>query len=276
MNAASRKRVRDIQRNTQRKRQQIYMIRRACALGILLLILILIISGIKSCGSDNKVKGPVVTVIPAVTLAPEGVTASPGPIGNVTRADINQSYYANSCFIGNSVIESMEIYELLDDTEYFARIGLNVSDAAKLAMDNSNVPVIDELNKGKKYNRIFMMFGENELNWPSIDTFKSAYISLIKKAQKYQPTAKIYLMAITPISKTADKEQKEGATKEGILQFNEYIEKIAKETGTIYADVYTALADKDGFLPEGVATDGIHFEKDYYTKCLVFMQNYCN
>ena len=46
MNAASRKRVRDIQRNTQRKRQQIYMIRRACALGILLLILILIISGI--------------------------------------------------------------------------------------------------------------------------------------------------------------------------------------------------------------------------------------
>lgn len=170
------------------------MIRRISAVGILLLILILIISGIRSCG-NNASKAPVVTVVPAVTLPPEGLTASPGPVGNVTEADINQSYFKSSCFVGNSVIESMEVYELLDDADYFARIGLNVTDANRLAMDNSNIPVIDELNNDKQYNRIFMMFGENELNWPSTDSFKSAYATLIKKAKKYQPTAKIYLLA---------------------------------------------------------------------------------
>lgn len=272
MNSASRQRVREVQRNARRKKQRQYRIRRIGALIILVLLLILIIAGIRGCNKNTTAKGPVVTVLPAITIPPATKAPTANAVGNVKPSDVDQSYFADSCFVGNSVIESMEIYELVDNADYFARIGLNVTDAAKLAMTNSNIPVIDELNNDRQYKRIFMMFGENELNWPNIETFKSAYTSLIKKAKQYQPSAQIYLLSVTPISKKADSEQTEGVSKSAILKFNQYIEEIAKTNNVTYVDLYTALADKDGFLPEGVATDGIHFDKDYYTKCLVYIQ----
>lgn len=270
MNAAGRKRVRNIRREAERKRYRQFLIQRGLAVAILLLIFILIIAGVRGCSGNKKNKLPVVTVVPAATAAPQ---SSPGPVGNVTEVDIDQDFYESSCFVGNSVIESMEIYELVDDADYFARIGLNVTDASRLAMDSSNIPVIDELNNDKQYKRIFMMFGENELNWPSTDTFKNDYSALIKKAKKYQPSAEIYLLAVTPITQKADEEQAEGVTTEAILKFNKIIEQVAKSNGVKYADLYTALADKNGYLPAGAATDGIHFDKNYYIKCLVYMQN---
>ena len=167
----------------------------------------------------------------------------------------------------------MEIYELLDNTDYFAKIGLNVTDASKVAMTNGTVPVIDELNNGKQYNRIFMMFGENELNWPSIDTFKADYAKLIKKAKRYHPSAQIYVLSVTPVSKTADAQQNEGVTKEAIESFNEQLKDIAEENNATNVELFTALSNSDGFLPEDAATDGIHFGEDYYIKSLVCIQN---
>lgn len=272
MNAASRKRVRDAQRNAQKKRHRRFMIRRITAVIICILILVLIIFGIRGCKKTNNSDAPVVTVIPGITLPPQGAVSAI-PVGDVTRDDIDQSYFNNSCFVGNSVIEGMGVYELLDNADYFAKIGLNVSDASKLAMDSSNIPVIDELNNSSKsYGKIFMMFGENELSWSNIDTFKSDYAALIKKAKIYQPSAQIYLLSITPISKAVDSEPSDGVTKSAILEFNEYIKEIAEQNSAVYVDLFTALADDEGFLPEGVATDGIHFGIDYYTKCLVYIQ----
>ena len=40
-----------------------------------------------------------------------------------------------------------------------------------------------------------------------------------------------------------------------------------------YVDLFTALSNSDGFLPEDAATDGIHFGEDYYIKSLVCIQN---
>lgn len=271
MNAASRKRIRDMQRNSRKKQQRKYAVRRIGALVIALAAVILIITAVRGCG--GKAGGPVVTVLPGETVSPVTPQPSIGPVGNVTQSDISQQYFANSCFVGNSVIEGMEIYELVDGADYFARIGLNVTDASKLSTSTGSVPVIDELNSSKKYSRIFMMFGENELNWPSMDVFKSDYASLIKKAKKYQPSAKIYLLSVTPISKTADSQQYEGASKDAIVKLNKHIKSIAEANGAEYVDLFTALADKNGFLPEGVAADGIHFDKDYYIKSLVFIQN---
>ena len=121
MNASSRKRVRDMQRNTHRKRRRQYLIRRAAVLIIGIIILILIIAGIRSCGGNNAADGPVVTVLPGVTVPQSTKTPTANAVGNVTAADVNQSYFANSCFVGNSMIEGMEIYELVDGADYFAR-----------------------------------------------------------------------------------------------------------------------------------------------------------
>lgn len=272
MDASKRKRVRDMQRNTSRKRHRQYLIRRAMVFIVGIIILVLIIVGIKSCGGNNAADDPVVTVLPGVMVPQSTKVPTSNAVGDVTAADINQSYYANSCFVGNSMIEGMEIYELVDGADYFGKIGINVTDAITTAMDNGTVPLIDELDNGKQYRKIFMMFGENELSWSNIDKFKDDYSAIIQKAKQYQPSAQIYLLSITPISETAEDESENGLSKEKILEFNGYIKEVAEENAVAYVDLYNGLANENGYLPEDAATDGIHFSDDYYAKSLVYIQ----
>lgn len=266
INAAIRKKIKEIKRQKKQKLQRQYFIRRCVAIAIIIALFVIIIAGIKSCSKNDYSDAPVITVVPAQTIPPA-----------VSSTSVDQNFYKDSCFIGNSVIENMEIYELIDEADYFAKVGLNVTDASEVAMNNSNIPVIEELNNEKQYKKIFMMFGENELSWTNIDRFKTAYSNLIKKAKQYQPSAQIYLLSVTPISKTADEGgTEEGVTKEAIENFNVYIKEIADSNNVIYADIYDVLANDEGYLPEDAATDGIHFDKSYYSKFLIYIQQNYN
>ena len=162
---------------------------------------------------------------------------------------------------------------LVEGVDYFARIGLNVNDAMTKSTSTGTVPVIEELNNGKQYNKIFMIFGENELGWANSDTFVEQYGALIDKAKSYQSTAKIYLLAITPVTKEVSDNNVDNTNNEQIVKYNELIKKLAESKGVVYADVYSAVVGEDGNLPDGVASDGIHFGEDYYKKCLVYIQN---
>ena len=261
-----------MRKNARRKRRRRYFIRRAAALALGILIIVLVIAGIKSCATNKGSSGPVVTVLPGVAVPQSTKTPTSNPVGNVDAADVNQSYFADSCFIGNSMIEGMELYELVDGADYFAKIGLNVTDALTDSTETGMVPVIDELNGGRQYRRIFIMFGENELAWSNIDKFKSDYSALIQKAKQYQPSAQIYLLSVTPVSAEAEASGQNGTTNENIIKMNEYIKEIAEQNSVAYVDLYSALADENGYLPSTAATDGIHFDEDYYAKMLVYIQ----
>ena len=65
----------------------------------------------------------------------------------------------------------------------------------------------------------------------------------------------------------------DNANNDLIRQYNELIKGLATEKGVTYLDIYSAVADKDGNLPAGSASDGVHFGKDYYEKCLLYIQN---
>lgn len=202
------------------------------------------------------------------TAAQATPTPTPVPPGEIDR-----TYYSNSAFVGNSFIEGMIIYDLVGGADYFAKIGLNVNDADTKTMDGSKVSVIDELNNDKKYNKIFMMFGENELGWRDTDTFVTKYAALIDKAKQYHSESTIYLLSIPPASKTASDKNINSVNNERILEYNELIKKLASDKGVIYADIHSAVKQEDGTLPESAASDGIHFGEDYYKKCLIYMQN---
>lgn len=186
---------------------------------------------------------------------------------------IDQTYFSSSAFVGNSFIEGISIYNLVNGANYFSKVGLNVNDAMTQTVQNGTVPVIDELKNDKKYSKIFMMFGENELGWVSSDSFAEQYGLLIEKAREYQPQAKIYLLAITPVTKKISEENHDNTNNESIMLYNDIIKQLAENNNAVYADIYSAVVDKDGNLPEGAAGDGIHFGKEYYIKCLIYIQN---
>lgn len=185
---------------------------------------------------------------------------------------IDDDYYKDSAFIGNSFVEDLSLCGFLEETDFFYKTGLSVDAAMTDTMPGSGNVVVDELDNGKEYNKIFMMFGENELGWPSSDTFATSYKKLIKKVKGYQPNAQIYLLSITPITKKESDKNIDNTNNEQIQLYNDIIQGIAEDEEVVYADITKAVVGEDGNLPADAATDGVHFNKDYHKKCLMYIQ----
>ena len=195
-------------------------------------------------------------------------------VPNVPDANgIEQMYFESSAFIGNSFAEGMALYALVDGADYFSRVGLNVNAALTETTANDKTVIIDKLKNDKKYSKIFMIFGENELGWINSDSFAEQYGALVDKAKEYQPQAKIYLLSITPVTKKVSEENKDNTNNESIKVYNDIIKALAESKGAEYADIYSAVADKDGNLSDEAASDGVHFGEEYYKKCLIYIQN---
>ena len=203
--------------------------------------------------------------------AEEAAKPTPTPEPVYTSKGINETYYNNCAFFGNSFIEGMEIYGLVPDADYFSRVGLTVSQAVTLSTNTGTVPVVEEFSQGTQYDKIFMMFGENELGWIG-DAFFEQYEALIDKVILNQPKAKIYLMSIPPISKKVSDQDNDGLNIDRINAYNSGIQTVARNVGATYADIFIVTADRDGYLPADVSTDGIHFNEDYYIKSLKYIQ----
>lgn len=259
-NAKKIKRMHDLKRRTEMRRRK----RRLTNLIIFAVIAVLLIIIFVSCGGE---KDEIITETVEIKTQPSATSE----VSNESSSQTYEDFYQNSVFVGNSFIDGMEIYEFFDDADYFAKVGLSVNDAMTESTDNGTVPVIDELDSQKQYDKVFMMFGENEVGWPSSQTFVNQYAKLIEKAKKYQPDAEIYLLSITPISEKASEEALDGATNENIVKFNKLIKGLAEEEEVTYCDIYKAVVDSNGALPAEAASDGVHFTKKYYEKCLEYI-----
>lgn len=253
-----------------RRKILIHRIIVAVAVFVILAVIVFAVRGLVSAVSErNERKRQEEAAIAAQTP----VAATQPPVSN----EIDQSFYTGSAFVGNSFIEGMIIYDLVEGADYFSKVGLTVDDA--LEADESGKSVIDGLSDGaengqtKMYSRIFVMFGENELGWVYPDTFYTEYGKAVDKIKEYQPMSNIYLLAITPVTKAVSDKNEDNTTNERINEYNELIKKLASEKGVNYADIYSATADETGALPEGAASDGVHFGEDYYKKCLIYIQN---
>lgn len=245
------------------------LIHRVIFAAAVILIILLIIFGVKWCMSAVSEKAEQRMQAELAAQA----TPEPTPIPIVNSTEISDAYFSNSAFVGNSFIEGLFICDLIDGADFFSKIGLNVNDAMTKSTDTGTVPVIDELNSGKEYDKIFMMFGENELGWVNSDTFISQYGDLIDKAREYQPESKIYLLALPPVSKALSDKNVNSITNERILIYNGLIKQLAADKGAVFADIYSAVADSEGVLPADAASDGIHFGEEYYKQCLLYIQN---
>lgn len=186
-----------------------------------------------------------------------------------------EKYFEEAAFIGDSRTQGLQINSGFSKTDFFAGRGLNVKNALtdKVARNakGKTVTVVDAL-KGKKYKKIYVCFGINELGWSYPDIFISRYKELIAAVQKKQPDADVIVYSILPVTKKKNDNDKIFNMKR-IGQFNKLIEEMAKEIGITYADLSPAVQNKKGFLPKSVTPDGIHMNREYCKKVLAYIAN---
>lgn len=168
--------------------------------------------------------------------------------------------FDNCAFIGNSRFISFKNYGLAKNV--YSVVGLNVDTVFTKSCSGSNVTVINELN-GKDFDKIILMFGDNECGWPNKNIFIERYSKVIAAVKERNPDAEIYLHGILPVSAEASAESNFGCNNETINSLNQKIKQLAADEGVNYIEPPAFLFDSNGALIANAASDGIHLNKKY-------------
>lgn len=220
----------------------------------------------------TEVYVPVPTTLPGPTSAPtyaaptgsSGDPAATGAAPDVTPLDIEPDYsvFDDAAFIGNSTFEGLYRYGVITHGVFFTKVGLNVLTVFTAHTDKGTVPIIDELRNGT-YGKVILMFGENELGWPSPLSYIQKYEELVDAVWERQPDAEIYIVAMPPVSAGYSDGSSKGVNNATIQNFNAMMEDLAVRRGCHYIDVPKELMTYDGVLPNEASGDGLHLNLQY-------------
>ncbi|MBX4260338.1 hypothetical protein KTC96_22980 (plasmid) [Clostridium estertheticum] len=166
---------------------------------------------------------------------------------NVTS---NKMYFEESVFMGDSITEGLDFYDIVNKSSVLAKKGQGLVQAKKSVSILSNISP----------ERIFVLYGMNDLeSSKNSDDFKSNYIKLVKDIKQTVPNAEIYLQSLTPVQ--AKVQQKNNSFSQDRLdKFTQAIIEVAREEHVHFIDIRPMLKGKEALFEQ----DGIHFKADFY------------
>lgn len=188
---------------------------------------------------------------------------------------VDDSYFEDALFIGDSRTEGFMLYSELSNIHAYCSKGLSISriytDTIVNMEDGRKLTVMEALQE-QKFNKIYIMFGVNELGWPYDELFQEQYAKMLRDIQQLQPEAVIYVENIIPIS--ASRSATDPVyNNENVTRFNNMIQAVCEDQDVIYLDVASALADESGALPENASSDGIHCNVEYCKIWMNYLRN---
>lgn len=191
-----------------------------------------------------------------------GETENPGKPETmlVPESDpVEDAYFADTVFLGDSRTEGFHLYSGLQEGEYLYAVGATVESVFTKATQETaagKVPMLDalaELECGK----VYIMLGANELGWPRSEAFHDQYGKVIDRIREDHPDAEVVIQSILPVS--AVQESKGSYVNNGRIQtYNAILEELALEKECPYLNVSEAVTGEDGCLRPELTTDGIH------------------
>ena len=181
---------------------------------------------------------------------------------------VGDEYFDDALFIGDSLTYGLYGYRIIPNAAFVSSVGINLgsmhtSESFALA-DGSEGTLMQALAEQNNPQKIYIMMGTNGINWLPFETMLEQYGQLIDQVQDLFPTAIIYIQSLAPTTYTAGVNQP-GLARESIGAFNAELLTLATQQHAYYLDVYAALADENGYLPEEYAgADGVHFSATLY------------
>ncbi|MBQ7481637.1 MAG: hypothetical protein IJT80_07150 [Lachnospiraceae bacterium] len=176
--------------------------------------------------------------------------------------EVDESYFNDALFIGDSRLQGFGMYSGMPGT-FYAATGFQLFkyDSMKVAnTENGKVPLTDALPYDT-FTKIYIKVGLNEMGGNE-NAFLNKYAELIAVLRESEPRAIIYVHGLLPV--TAAKSQSDKVhNNPNVNARNEALKQFALEQKAYYLDVGSALAGADGSLPSEMAADGIHLKAQY-------------
>jgi lysophospholipase L1-like esterase len=179
---------------------------------------------------------------------------------------VTDEYFDDALFIGDSRTEGFGLYSGLQNITVYAKNGFQVYTAFNKGIVQTPVGKITVpealLNEQDRFQKIYLMFGLNEMGWGNEESFAQAYYNLIDAVKATQPNAVVYIQGVMHVSKIKS-EQDCLFNNQNINIRNEQLKVIAENEHVYYLDLNEVFTDEEGNMFEEYTSDGIHLKAPY-------------
>ena len=180
------------------------------------------------------------------------------------KQTVGKEYFDDALFIGDSRTVGISEYGDLNNAIFFANTGMSVYNVFE---KNVSVPQVgklklEQLLTYKKFGKIYIMLGINELGYNQEKTLKK-YKDLLKFIQEKQSNAIIYIEANLHV--TAERSNKDKTINTiNINKINNEISQLADNEKIFFIDVNEKFDDENGNLSSNYTQDNVHIYAKYY------------
>ena len=198
------------------------------------------------------------------TKTEDSSEASTSITDNITSKTNNNTYMGDALFIGDSRTVGLMEYSGIDGADYFCKVGMRVYNIHKKPVSVPNVGkvTLTELLNGKKYGKIYIMLGVNEVGYKFSSTAEK-YSELIELIKDKQPNAVIFIQANLHVSKSRSDSDKV-VNNIAINGLNTELSKLADGKRIFYLDANILFDDEAGGLSADKSEDSTHLYAKYY------------
>lgn len=215
---------------------------------------------------ETTVKPPETTVKPPeTTVKPPETTV--GPTETTKPPVSDEEYFSDTLFLGDSRTVGFALYARIPNATYFARTSMTVYNVfAKLPSETSDTEsysdLADLLTK-KKFGKIYILLGINEVGYPSLSDVAKKYSTLIDYIKMCQPDAKIIIQSNMHVTKKKSDANPNTFSNARIDELNSRLSKLADGKNIFYLGFEEIFDGPDGAMSPDYSGDGVHL----YGKC---------
>ena len=176
---------------------------------------------------------------------------------------VEDSYFDDVAFVGDSRTDGFRLYSGLDRGTYFCVTGETVASATDMenwkTEDGKKISLADAV-AAADCGKIYLMLGVNELGWNGTDIFRTHAGNLLQRLKADHPDAEIVVQSLLPVSAEQDAKGSY-VNNQRILAYNQVWMELAEENGCDYVNVAEAVTGEDGCLPANMSFDGVHLNR---------------
>lgn len=203
-----------------------------------------------------------------------------------TAGSEQDSFYANSVFVGDSVMYGFERYikgrpgtlgdpSFLTAGSFAARIELTAptADSPHPLYQGVKTQVCNVL-PSMGADKVFLFFGLNDIGMVGVDQTVANYKSVIDNIRANSPTIKIYIISTTYMAAGSELKFLNNAN---IGLLNQQLEANAPSWGVGFVDVAKYMYDSSGCLVAGYSSDGyVHITQAAYDLWVAVLRDFAS
>lgn len=189
----------------------------------------------------------------------------------------NDSYFNDAAFLGDSRTLGISDYAGLEGADFFCDNGMTIykllEDTGVTWQRTGEKVDLKEILQEKRYGKIYIMLGMNELGYGDTLMYLKQYLKVIRQLQEWQPDAIIYVMANLHVSREKNDMETE-FNNVNINDKNVAAARLADGKSVFYLDCNPLFTDEEGYLQAELTFDGVHLYAQHYDKWRTFLMEH--